>query len=87
MATEWQWYATYDRATYVDVDGIGVGYEDIRLTQECAQWLGWRFDRQSGDPRLLRQLVLGPWDPEHIVTVQPGQTIRLTGDERVIEAL
>lgn len=85
METERQWHANYNRATYVDVDGIGATPEDMRYTQACAEWLGWEFDRQHGDPRLLRQLVLGPWDPEHFVTVGPGQTIRLTGDDRVID--
>lgn len=87
LATEQQWYANYDRATYVDVAGIGASREDVRLTQECAQWLGWSFDRQRGDPRLLKQLVLGPWDTACFVSVEPGQSIRLTGDDRVIEAV
>jgi len=85
METERQWHANYNRATYVDVDGIGRTPEDIEYTQQCAHWLGWEFDRQRGDPQLLRQLVLGPWSPEHFVIVRPGQSIYLTGDECVID--
>ncbi|MFW6170595.1 MAG: DUF1638 domain-containing protein [Planctomycetota bacterium] len=85
LETEAQWHANYDRATYVDVTGIGSTPEDIELTRECAQWLGWRFDRQSGDADLLKHLVFGPWDAERFLTVQPGETIRLTGDDRVID--
>ncbi len=87
IETEQQWHANYDRATYVDVDGIGATPEDMEFTKHCASWLGWSFDRQMGDPGLLKQLVLGPWDPEHFVSVPPGQTIGLTGDDRVIEVV
>jgi hypothetical protein len=87
MDTEKQWHANYDRATYVDVGGIGSCPEDLAFTQECAQWLGWTFDRQHGDPALIRQLVLGPWHDDNFVVAQPGQVIRLTGDDRVIEAV
>ncbi len=87
IETEQQWHDKYDRATYVDVNGIGASPEDVQFTQECASWLGWNFDQQTGDPGLLKQLVLGPWDPEHFVIVQPGQTICLTGDDRVIDVV
>ncbi len=86
MDTEKQWHANYDRATYVDVNGIGATREDVQYTQECARWLGWNFDQQDGDPQLLQELVLGPWATERFVIVEPGETIRLTGDESVIEA-
>jgi hypothetical protein len=85
METERQWHANYDRATYVDVDGIGATPEDVQYTEHCARHLGWEFDRQVGDPQLFRQLVLGPWDDEHFVVLQPGQAIYLTGDDRVID--
>jgi hypothetical protein len=86
METERQWHENYDRATYVDVAGIGATDEDVAFTRECADWLAWNFDRQTGDPALLQALVHGPWDHERFVVVDPGRTIRLTGDDRVIEA-
>ena len=46
--------------------------EDVEFTQECAGWLGWNFDRQCGDPDLLQELVLGPWETERFVIVEPG---------------
>ncbi len=87
IETEKQWHANYDRATYVDVNGIGATNEDLEFTRQCADWLGWNFDRQCGDPDLIRTLVWGPWDAERFVIVAPGQTIRLTGDQRVIETV
>jgi hypothetical protein len=87
IETEQQWHANYDRATYVDVAGIGTTSEDVEFTRKCADWLGWKFDRQCGAPDLIRALVLGPWDADRLVVIQPGETIRLTGDQRVMEVV
>jgi hypothetical protein len=84
MDTERQWHANYNRATFVDV-GIGTQPEHLEFTRQCAEWLGWEYDRQHGDASLLQELVQGPWDASRFVTVPPGQTVRMTGDERVLE--
>ena len=86
MDVEQQWHSNYDRAAYVDVGGIGASPGDVEFTRRCADWLGWHFDQQAGDPDLLRELVQGPWDARRFVVVPPGQTVRMTGDDRVIEA-
>lgn len=85
METEQHWFSTYDRATYVDL-GVGATDDDVQFTRGCAQWLGWKFDRQRGDPDLLSALLHGPWDNDRFVVLRPGQTFRMTGDDRVIEA-
>lgn len=84
METEKQWHANYSRATYVDI-GLGSTEEDVQFTRDCAAWLGWSFDRQAGDPALIKALVCGPWDSDRFVVVEPGKTIRMTGDDRVAE--
>ncbi|MFA5190984.1 MAG: DUF1638 domain-containing protein [Verrucomicrobiia bacterium] len=84
METEQHWFKSYDRATYVDV-GVGATPEDVTYTQQCAAWLGWKFDRQDGDPGLLRAMLVGDWDNERFVVLEPGQTFRMTADARVIE--
>jgi hypothetical protein len=86
METEQQWFTTYNRATYVDLT-IGATDEDIDYTRECADWLEWDFDRVSGDPGLMQALLGGEWDTERFCVLQPRQTIRMTADERVIEAV
>ncbi len=85
METEAQWHANYQRATYVDVEGIGSTEKDLAYTRNCAEWLGWEFDRQHGDAGLIRALVMGPWDEERFLVIPAGQTIRMTGDQQVIE--
>ena len=84
METEQHWFKSYDRATYVDL-GVGATPEDLAFTQECAAWLGWKFDRQCGDPGLLKAMLAGDWDNERFIVLEPGQTFRMTADERVIE--
>lgn len=85
MEAEQHWFSTYDRATYVDLT-VGATDADVQYTRDCADWLEWKFDRQQGDPQLVRDLLAGQWDDERFVVCGPGQAIRMTADERVIEA-
>ncbi len=85
METEQQWHRNYDRATYVDVAGLGATPQDVEYTRRCAEWLGWNFDQQQGDCALVRDLVRGPWDSARYLVVPPGKTLRMTGDDRVID--
>ncbi len=85
MEHEQAWFKNYNRATYVDLT-IGATDADRQFTRDCADWLGWGYDRQQGDPDLVKALLEGRWDDERFVVMQPGQTIRVTADERVIEA-
>jgi hypothetical protein len=84
MEQEQVWFDQYDNAAFVD---LGVGDIDggVRFTRECADWLGWRFDRQCGDPDLLRTLLTGPWPDDRFVTLEPGRTFRMTADDRVLD--
>ncbi|MFO0868402.1 MAG: DUF1638 domain-containing protein [Pirellulales bacterium] len=84
LETEQSWLHAYDRATYIDW-GLASTTDDVAYTQRCADWLGWAFDRQTGDPTLLRDLLTGPWDDERFLVLQPGDALRLTDDPRIVE--
>lgn len=86
MEAEQSWFKEYTRATYVDL-GVSDTAQDIAFTQSCAQWLGWHFDRQQGDISLLRDLLSGNWDDQRFLVLRPGETLRMTPDERVVEAI
>ncbi len=86
MQVEHRWYQTYNRATFVDL-GVTDVTADLDYTRRCAEWLGWTFDRQRGDPKLLHDLLAGPWDDQRFVLAPPGYTFRLTGDSRIVEAV
>jgi hypothetical protein len=84
MESEQAWFRSYERATYVDL-GVGDTKEEEAFTRECARWLGWSFDRQRGSPKLLRDLLAGPWDDERFLVLPPGHTPQLCADDRVVE--
>ncbi|MCY2954949.1 MAG: DUF1638 domain-containing protein [Planctomycetota bacterium] len=84
MEQEQAWFKSYNRATYVDL-GVGVTEADLQYTRQCADWLGWSCDHRHGDPALLMALLSGDWDNDRFVVLEPGQSIRMTADERVIE--
>jgi len=85
MEEQQRWFRSYSRATYVDL-GVGATPEDMAYTQQCARWLGWTYDYQRGDPKLLVDLLSGNWDDERFVIARPGQSLSATGDDRVVEA-
>lgn len=84
MEEEQSWFKTYDRATYVHLT-IGVTDGDVAYTRNCAEWLHWNFDIQQGDPSLLHDLLNARWDDERFIVLPPGQTFRMTADDRVVE--
>ena len=86
MESEQHWFKTYDTAAFVHL-GAGDVEKELSYTKSCANWLGWKCDLQHGDPALLKALLTGPWDAERFLVLQPGQTFRMTADERVIEAI
>jgi len=85
METEQHWFKTYDRATWVDLT-VGATDAGRAYTRQCAQWLEWNYDQQAGDPALLVDLLSGPWDDDRFLVLEPGQTLRMTGDERIVAA-
>jgi Protein of unknown function (DUF1638) len=86
MECEQNWFKTYDRAVYVHLS-TGATDRDKAYTKGCADWLGWGYDEQAGDPALVRALVSGDWDAERFLVVEPGQITRMTCDDRIIEAV
>ncbi len=86
MEQEQHWFTSYSRATYVDLT-VGATEADLHYTRDCADWLKWGFDHQRGDPQLLIDLMQGRWNPDEVLVLEPGQTIRMTADQRVMEAV
>jgi hypothetical protein len=85
MENEQAWFKEYNRATYVDL-GVAVTPQDIQYTQDCAKWLGWNYDRQPGCPGLLKDMLLGRWDAERFLVLEPRQTFKMTADEQIVTA-
>lgn len=86
MSQEQHWFGTYTRATYVHLT-VGATSEDRQFTQGCADWLKWKYDEQQGDMNLLRRLLVGDWDGDDFLVLEPGQAIQMSGDAGVIRAV
>jgi hypothetical protein len=84
MDSEQSWFKSYNNAAFVHLGAGNIPGEWAR-TQACAEWLGWQCDFQVGDPALLEALLAGPWDDERFLVLNPGESFRMTADERVIE--
>jgi len=85
METEQHWFATYDRAVYVHLT-VGATEDDRAYSRGCAEWLGWSYDEQQGDPALLAALLSGRWRAEDFLVLEPGQELRLAADEGIVKA-
>ena len=85
MEEEQRWFSTYDRATFVDLKVLPTEVDEA-YTKGCADWLGWNYDRQEGDPGLLKRLLSGVWPEDEFLVLKPGQSLRMAVDQQVIEA-
>jgi len=79
------WQKHYQRAAYIDMQ-LGKSGDYVARAKEDAAQRGWRFEMLPGDLNLIHRLLSGKWDDEDFVTVQPGQRIVATFDERIIAA-
>ena len=86
MDMEQDWFRKYTTAAYVDLD-IGDNQDYEAYTRECAEWLGWEFERLKGDPGLVERFVAGEWDAEDFLVVQAQHCIEATHDEQVLRAV
>jgi hypothetical protein len=83
MEEEQHWFKTYDRATFVD-QGSQTADQDAAYAAECADWLGWNFDRIQGDSSLLRRMLSGDWRDDEVLVLEPHETFALSPDAQVI---
>lgn len=80
------WMERYDRAAYTDL-GIGDIARAEGVARRIAEERGWTYEKLPGDPGLLLRLLRGEWDGDDIVVARPGQRLRMTGDQRILEAV
>jgi hypothetical protein len=79
MEMEQHWFNSYDRATYVDL-GVSETKSDVAYTRECAQWLGWKFDRQRGSSELISDLLNCKWDESRFLVARPNSPVHSRRD-------
>ncbi|MCE0498203.1 MAG: DUF1638 domain-containing protein [Methylacidiphilales bacterium] len=77
---------TYKAGAYVDLD-VGDSKEYEAYAKKCVEWMGWKFERQTGDRGLLTDLLAGRWDDERFLIVPPGCEIQHSADAGVMKAV
>jgi hypothetical protein len=85
MEMENGWMKNYSDATYVDL-GFGDPAEFKEYTRKCADFLGWKYDEQVGDPGLVINFLEGNWEHEDFLVVEPGETIFASHDKLIFNA-
>ncbi len=85
IKTERAQWAQHDAATFLDL-GTDDAEVEADYARRCAQWLGWKFERLHGDPRLLRDLLWGNWDAERFQIIEPGLRLAHSPDDSILRA-
>ena len=78
------WEDNYNQLTWIGM-GLALDVPYARDAEEEARSRGWKYDGVTGDMRLIRALVDGPWDPGEFLVLAPGESLQGSGDERVID--
>jgi len=84
MELEASWAKHYTRAAYIDTGVADSNGWEARAV-EIARDNGWAFERVSGDLRLLRMLMQGPWPDDELLTIPPDARIAASGDSTIMK--
>jgi hypothetical protein len=83
MEMEQGWLNEYKCAVYVD--WAQQHRQDCEeYARSSADFLNWEYRLETGDSRLMQDLLDGNWDEERFLIVQPGQSVQPSFDDRII---
>lgn len=85
LESEREQWAQHGTATFLDL-GTEDAAREAAYAKNCADWLGWKFERLPGDARLLRDLLWGNWDTARFQTVPAGHALGHAPDENILRA-
>ncbi len=78
-----RWTDSYSHGTLIEFDFVKHLKLREQVQQICAD-RGWEFAETQGDLRLFQNLLEGNWNEEDSLTVQPGQKVIATNDDKII---
>ena len=78
------WTQNYTHGVLIDFDFTK--HLNLRgQVEEICRKHGWEYDEIEGDMGLLQRMLDGDWDSKDFLVVQPGEVVRATYDDRVID--
>ena len=86
MEMEQGWFRSYTAAAYVDL-GVGNTSQYKEYTRQCANWLGWRFEKLQGDAGLIERMLNGDWRSDDFLIIEPGYMTEATNREDIIASV
>ncbi|MCG3181294.1 MAG: hypothetical protein BIFFINMI_03674 [Phycisphaerae bacterium] len=83
METLGDWRRNYRRMTHIE---MGVADETPAREHARAEAArhGWEFEAVPGDLAMIQRLLDGPWDAGEFLRLEPGRSVRATGDDNVL---
>ena len=85
MEEEQGWFKSYERAFYIDWEGLGNSEYYRSYTKKCAAYLNWKYEECQGSPLLLQKLLAGNFDEEEVLVVPPGVAVAADFDDKIIK--
>lgn len=74
----------YERVVFIEQD-IGDSKKEEELVREEAEIKGWRFEKMTGDMRLIKGLFSGDWPEEDYLRLERGQTIAIGFGDKIVK--
>jgi hypothetical protein len=86
MEMEQGWFKSYQRAFFIDWEGLGNSEYYRAYTKKCAEYLKWKYDETQGSMLLMEKILSGIFDEEEVQIVPPGSLIAASFDDTIIKA-
>ncbi|MDP6578571.1 MAG: DUF1638 domain-containing protein [Candidatus Marinimicrobia bacterium] len=76
----------YKKITFIDTQ-VEMSKKLSKAAQEKAESNGWAFEELEGNTRLLQRLVDGVWNKNEFLIIKPGEKVKQTYKEDLIESV
>jgi len=85
IEAERELWAKHGHAIYLEL-GTSSADAEAEYARRCAEGLGWSFERISGEPALMRDLLWGHWDTTRFQIVEPGNSLQHSVDTSIFKS-
>lgn len=85
MEMEQNWMREYQNAAFVNWETLGNTDFFRKYSEECAEYMKWRYSELQGDVGLMERLVNGVFDEKEVLIVPPLAKVVPSYDEGIIK--